>query len=370
MTLNIQLGEITAGGLNKALETSFGSSFEMNDQTDVVERRPVRPGLLTTLLGGSVNSVYGYTHTFTYDEVEMGMALPSGKSYSEFGKDVQKERAAKRYFEIPSFGLTARVAPADWANRRQPGTNQLMTEEYLIAQLEAKVQNAYDLMDELGFAQLLTTDTNITLGGPFTSYNFYTDIVGTARPAPTYVDTSAANPEIALRAEVEALQEEISRSNDSMTGVIAIAGTAAFNAMYEVEQNVGLARPIVFGLDLAQQPIQTMSGGGNTTTYQVQYFDSFSGIRFVNYGASILAGQRAIPSDRIYLIPVGARNLIRLAYAPALTRTYSNTQALGMYTWTKTDERLGVVMATESNKLYSLVNPRAIRVLTITDPDA
>lgn len=369
MTLNIELSQITSGGLNKALEASFGSSFSMNDQTDVVERRPLRPGLLTTLMGGMVNSQYGYTHTFTYDETELGMALPGGKSYSEFGPDVQKHVARKRYFEIPSFGLTARVAPADWANRRQPGTTQLMTEEYLIAQMETKVQNAWDLLDELAFAQLLTTDTNITLGGPFESYNFYSDIVGTARPAPTFIDTSAANPEIALRAEVEALQEEVARAGDTMTGVIAITGSAAFNALYEIEQNVGLARPIVFGLDLAQQPIQTMSGGGNTTTYQVQYFDSFSGIRFVNYGASILAGQRAIPTDQIYLIPVGARNLIRVAYAPALTRTYANTQALGMYTWTKTDERLGVVMATESNKLYSLINPRAIRVLTITDPE-
>lgn len=368
MTIIVEKISANKGGILKAVETSFGSSFMMNDTTDVVVRRPLRPGLLTALLGGTINNVFGQTTSYAYDETTFGAVLPGGKSYTEYGPDAQKDIPRRLFWQIPSFGVTARVSPADWANRRQPGTNELMQEEDLVADMVIKIQEAYDLLDELAFAQLLVSGTNLTLGGPFEQYDYYQQIVGVARPAPVFVDlagTPVTPIEVTIRDQVSLLQQELGRMRDRATAIVAVAGTDFFNARYELEKNVGLARPIMYGIDLASMPISQSTFGGNPA-YYYQWFDSYDGVRYINYGSEIIDGTPLIPADQAILIPIGARNVIRVSHAPAQTRTYANTVAQEMYTWQKVDERTGLVMASESNKLFSLVNPRAIVVLTMT----
>ena len=147
---------------DKALSHSNENSFEMQDVTPIVERQEVAPGLLTALFGGTVNSVMLETNTFKYDELTHTEQVPDGKSYDEFGKDIQKDKARQLIYEVGSFGMRANVAPKDYANKRKPGTNELMDEAYLVAQMNRKSQRGWAQFDELAFAQLLTQDTNIT----------------------------------------------------------------------------------------------------------------------------------------------------------------------------------------------------------------
>jgi hypothetical protein len=370
--MSIIIENVTGGNVEKALTTTYGTSFQMNDVTDVVERRPLRPGLLTALMTGSITRLYLNTTVFEYDETNFNSVIPTGKSYTEKGKDVPKSPATVRYFRVPSFGLTARVAPADWANKRAPGTTRLMREEDLRAEMVIKMQDAWDILDEIGIAQLLTTDTNyVGPGSPHTSYNFYTDIVGTTRPAATYVDldgTPAEPVEVTIRNQVNILTQEVGRSFDRLGAVVAVCGTEFFSKRYEIEKNEGLARDIRFGLDLATMPINTSYFGGSPV-YPYQWFTSFDGITYINYGSASIDGTNPlIPTDMAILIPLGSRNIIREVYAPAQTRTYANTQAIAMYSWERSDEFAGLFMAQESNKLFSSINPRAIRVLTSTAP--
>ena len=63
------------------------------------------------------------------------------------------------------------------------------------------------------------------------------------------------------------------------------------------------------------------------------------------------------------MIPVGASNFMGIAYAPAQTTDYVNTEAMKRYAWQKEDTFQGYTMFTEENKLFFNKNPRLIKNL-------
>ena len=75
------------------------------------------------------------------------------------------------------------------------------------------------------YAQLLTAGTNRVAGGPFTSYDFHLDILGTARPSATPVDfTAATDPRDVIAGEVEKLQDKAAKYGLTVSNVVAICG--------------------------------------------------------------------------------------------------------------------------------------------------
>lgn len=346
--------------VNKAVATIDGSSFQLEEVTEAVERNPVNPGLLTALL--STEEDFITTDSYRYDASENTATLPAGKSYSDVGPDIAKDKPFTKAFDVPSFGIRFNVLPADYANRRKKGTMEFLTEADVVSAMQVKADQAWDLHKELGLVTLLTTDTNIVMGGPFTTYNFYTDIVGSPRPAAQSMQLNAAvEHEVLFRKEVSLLSQDLAKAGGSSSLIYAICGDNFFNLRYNIQKNEGLAREIKFGPDLATQNILNIPSGG----YNYQYFDSNDGIRYVNYGAEIIAGEKLIADDDAYLVPTGGNGIMRPVFAPAQTRQHVNTQAQALYSWAGQDDRAGVVMNQESNVLYSSVDPRLVRHLTI-----
>lgn len=352
----------------KGLTTILGDAYRLEDVSSAVDRTEIQPGLLTSLLNPAMNTETFSTDTFKYDETTETLALPNGKQYTDYGPDLEKDPSRVLRYAIPSFGLRSNVAPADYKGRRIPGTTgeQFMTEEYVVAAMNKKAMRAWAAFDELGIAQLLTTDTNIVRGGPYTEYNFHTDITGGARAAKIDMDldNTALDHTQLFRVQRRLLAQELERSMDSTNLIVCICGDTFFDLRYSIEQNTGLARPLKFGLDLASQPVNEDSFGAGTFNYA--WFDGTDGIRYINYGSEIIAGTKLIGDADAYMIPVGASKLFRVGYAPAQTRQYVNTEALTMYAWSTVDDRNGVTTWMESNKLFALINPRAIRHLTTT----
>lgn len=352
--------------VQKAVSEAQGSGFELEDITAGVQRTQVKPTLLSTLLQSNslVNTTHLTTNTFKYDEEELGAALPNGKAYSEYGERMGKDKPLRRYFEVPSFGISFNVKPEDYANRRKPNTtDEFLTEDDVVAKMNIKGDGAWDLFDELGLAQLITTDTNIVRGGAYEVYNYFEEIAGGTR-ATDFMDLSNAgiDHEQAFRNLRRQVGQSLARFNDSATTVVCICGDNFFDERYQIQKNEGLNRPIRYGVDLASEPINELDAG--LAGGQYAWFDSQDGIRYINYGSEIIAGQKLIGDDDAYMIPVGAQSFIRVAYAPARTRTYVNTEALELYTWTGTSDRQGVSTWQESNKLFASANPQAIRKLS------
>lgn len=356
---------------DKALSHSNANSFEMQDVTPIVERQEVAPGLLTALLGGTTNSVFLETNTFKYDELTHTEQVPDGKRYDEYGNDIQKDKARQLIYEVGSFGMRSNVAPKDYANKRQPGTEQLMDEAYLVAQMNRKSQRGWMQFDELAFAQLLTLDTNITRNGPMPEYNFYTDILGSARPAKINMDLSnnAVDHFQAFNEQLDFLEQDIEKTQNTMTMPIVICGKDFFNQRLLVEKQQGgggslvLNREMRGGLDLASMGVPESSFGSGSGLFNYQFFDSHDGLRYIRYSASI-TGTKLIADADAYMIPVGAETFMKKVYAPAQTRQYVNTVAQSAYGWSKEDDRNGVTLWTEKNVLPITVNPQLIRALT------
>jgi hypothetical protein len=358
---------------DKALSHSNESSFEMQDVTPIIERQEVAPGLLTALLGGTVNSVFLETNTFKYDELDHTEQVPDGKRYDEYGKDIQKDKARQLIYEVGSFGMRANVAPKDYANKRQPGTNELMDESYLVAQMNGKSQRGWGQFDELAFAQLLTLDTNISRTGPMPVYNYHTDILGGARPAKIDMDldNTALDHFQAFNEQLDLLETDVEKTQNTMTMPIVICGKTFFNQRLLVEKQQGgggslaLAREVRGGLDLATMGVPESSFGSGSGRFNYQFFDSHDGLRYIRYSASI-AGSKLIADANAYMIPIGAETFMKKVYAPAQTRQYVNTVAQSAYGWSKEDDRNGVTLWTEKNVLPITVNPQLIRALTTT----
>lgn len=356
--------ETFSADIQKQVSEAQGSGFELEDITSGVMRTEVKPKLITALLQGNseVNTEYLSTDTYKYDEEKLGAAIPNGKAYSEFGKRIGKDKPLRRYFEVPSFGISFNVRPEDYANKRKPNTvDQFLTEDDEVAKLTMKAEGAWDNLDELGFAKLITEDTNLVLGGDFEEYNYYTEIVGGTRQI-DYMDLTngSIDHEQAFRKIRRQVVQDLARFNDSATMIVCICGDNFFDKRYQIQKNEGLQRPIKFGLDLASEPINESMLG---TEFNYAWFDSQDGIRYINYGSEVIAGNQLIGTENAVMLPMGAESLIRVAYAPARTRTYVNTQAQELYTWSGVSERQGVSVWQESNKLFSLVNPAAIRHL-------
>ena len=361
--MDIKVTPIGDDEVRKELQIVQGNAFAYNDVTASTQRGPLKPKLLTALLGGTTST--SMTKSFIYDEITNTAQLPSGKSFTEFGKDLPQDGAKQKTFAIGSNGLRLNVLPADYSERRIPGTNDLMDEAYLIGQLTAKADTAWVLDDELGFAQLLTLDTNRVNGGPFTVYNYYTDITGGARPAKFDMDlgTGATDQNLLIRNQLKALREEVSRSGESVNAFVCICGDTFFNERFLIEQKITFNRELRNELDLASMQIPMSDFGSSTFMYD--WFKGMQdGIIYINYGAEILDSTPMIGLSDAYLIPVGANQFMGLAYAPAQTRTYVNKEALKRYSWSREDEFKGMTMWQEENKLFFNKNPRLIRALT------
>lgn len=345
--------------ITKALQQVQGSDFFLENSTALIERREVKPQLLTALLGGVDTKDYFNTNTFKYDNINHGNALPKGKSFTEHGGRVAKDKPFTARWEIGSFGISGDVAPADYIGRRKAGSTDFLSEADVLATLTAKMGGAWDLFEEQQYLNLITTDTNDVAGGPFQAYNFYTDIVGGSRSVANIEFSNAAvEPMKQIRAQKQLLSQELIKSGETQVRTIVLCGDNFFNAALEEEANSDLARPLKSTFDFASQEVTSSNVDGSG--YMVDNFDSaLCGVTFVNYSANI--GGVTIGDDDAYMIPVSATNFIRTGYAPAQTREFANTIAMEKYSWSGASDRQGVVSAEESNFLKAMVNPRLLR---------
>lgn len=355
--------------VNKALSGSLGNAFEMEDITEGLTNQEVTPTLLTTLFLGDVTETRLSTNIVKMDETFQTLQLPNGKSFQDYGSDLQKDKPRQLIYEVGSKGVRLNVAPRDYMNKRIPHSNERQDEAYVVSLNLEKMAKAWSLERELSLAQIITLDTNRTAGGPAPVYNFYDDIVGSSRPAKIDIDLGGTLDVWQLMTDQQdKLIEDVEKTGNSFNGTIVLAGRNWFNARLDIEKQADLARAFVNVsgiLDLQTSAVKTMTDSNAKFRYQ-NFESAIDGILYVRYDASILGGGAMIGANDAYMLPLGAENMFREIFAPAETRSYVNTEALTMYTFSNENERSGVNIAQESNSLIANVAPTLIRALTFT----
>ena len=356
MTIKVQIESGAAEDIQKGLIGVQGSPYELESTLPLIERREVKPQLLTAILAGH-NAVDHFTgDTFLYDSKDHGVALPSGKRYDAVGSRVTKDKGTQFRWGIPSFGISGSVMAKDWANKRKAGTtNTFLTEADVLAEVNGKIGTSWDLFKEQQLLSLINTDTNDVAGGPFDEFNFYTEILTGSRPTTNITFTNAAIDQAEqLRVAKKLLTQEMMRAGEPITEFVAVCGSDFFDAVHELERNEDSARPLKSTYDFDSQEMNSDVIGSQS--FKVDNFvGSRSGIRFIEYTAEI--GGVKIAADEARLIPVSSSNFIRVGYAPAQDRDYANTVAMESYGWSKAS-RTGLVVYEESNYLAAMTNPR------------
>lgn len=349
--------------VQKALVRAKQNGFVLQDQHDVVNMGNLaKPRLLTALMGGATATVYNQTSVFEYDLTEYTPAAVNGKSYTERGKDIEKDVATTKYYKIGSKGIRLNASPADAWERRKPGTNDFLTTDDVLADQVMKAMDAFDIERELEYSSLLTTRTNRTAGGPFPQYDFHQDILGAAIPGATDIDFSSvgATPLRAIRLEVEKMDDKLAKYGLSASGYVCVAGSNFFEAAFEAEARRDFTREIRGSLDLATMGVPTFDGNG----FRHQNFDSGEAdVMFIKYSAKLI-GAAMIDTDSAYLIPIlSGQSMVKEVYAPAVTMSTVNQMAREMYSWFYEDEFEGVTGFYEQNKLSMLPRPDLITEL-------
>jgi len=360
-------------GIVKALGVSGDSAFEMVDVSPLVQRTQIAPKLLTALFGGEINSIFNQTRTVRHDDLQHEGVSVAGKQYSEYGPRALTDKPRQLSYDIGSFGVTYNTKPGDISGRRTPGTNELMTEEYLLGQLGNKVDKAWVKFEEQLIATLLTTDSNFTAGGNHTTYDYFVEVMGDTRANLIAGANGSGQVSMQLAGSVDHielfteqadyLQTDLEKTGNDSSMTVVICGKNFFAQRLEIERDVGFNRELRNTLDM--QSMGVPAGGFGSGQFNYQWFDSpRDGIRYIRYAASY-DGAKMIGDDDAYMVPIGAENFLRTAYAPAQTRTYVNTVAQSAYAWSKVDDRQGTTVASEKNVLGIAVNPQLIRRLVV-----
>jgi len=356
MTIKVQIEQGGAEEIQKGLIGVQGSPYELESTLPLIERREVKPQLLTTILGGLTAKDHFVNDTFVYDSKEHGVALPAGKRYEEYGGRVTKDKGVTFRWGIPSYGISGNVMAKDWANKRKLGTtNQFLSEADVLTEVNAKIGGSWDLFKEQQLLRLINTDTSDVAGGPFPTFDFHDLIVGGARGTTNITFTNAAIDQAEqLRVAKKKLVQEMIRAGESVGEFVAVCGSNFFDAVHALERNEESPRALKSTYDFNSQEMTASSIG--TQSFVVDNFvGSRSGIRFIEYTADI-AGVK-IADNEARLIPVSSANFIRTGYAPAQDRENANTVARENYGWSKS-HRTGLVVYEESNYLTAMTNPR------------
>lgn len=345
--------------LLKGMELGAGFELELLVPEMVEYRGYLKPRLITNICNPTIHTLTD--DTFKYDEGVTTAILPSGKRYDDLGGTTVKDRPKQHMFSIPSNGAQYTVKNRDVKNKRIPATDQPMTHEYLIAREQTRIMDGYDLFNEFNFAKLITADVmdNNDGGEYYTSPNFYTEIVGSARPADTGVNlagTSLSAYRSTIEDAMDSITEEASRYGLAVTGFTMVCGKDYFNGVRDLEANENLAREIR-GRDLAQEGTQVLSDGEFAN---IRFMEGSDGARYVKYSASIIGGSPLIGAGKAILIP-SVTDMFYIAFAPTDNdRELCTQEARTMYMWSEANMK-GYHFAVERNALYGCKYPQLIK---------
>lgn len=353
--------------IHKDMVRSSTNGFQLQDQTSAVNMGNLAsPSLLTVLMGGAQTSTnHLSTNVFQYDETKYVPQVFSGKSFTEKGKDLSKDKSKTRYFEVGSKGVRFNASVEDYDGKRKAGTNDFLTEADVLQEQINKANQAAALDMELDFAAILTTGINRVAGGPFIAYDFHDDILGGSRPAALTVDYAsvAVDPFGVVRAEAKAMQNKLLSYGLNSSGIVVICGDDYFAAALENEEQSNIARELRVTVDLVSQAAPTIDHKG----YRYDnFYSQKSGVTYINYSASLIGGVKLIGDKDAYLIPImSGAPLVEKVYAPAKVKGYVNKPAQELYSWFVVDDFEGTSAWFEKNLLTVLPRPDLIRDLNI-----
>lgn len=345
--------------IQKAVTRDLANMNSVHDMTDMLERSPNIPSLLTELIDLDVE--YLNTNVFEHDARVTRVTLPQDKSFSERGDYFDaREQVKTHYFKIPSWGIQTFISHKDVLRSRQPGTKDTLDSmDRLVANDIRDIRRSFALLGEKALAHLITTGTSYVPNGSAPVYDFYAEygpagMTAATRPTVNFQLTDATKYPREVGEDARAKINDSLLDGQTVSGYVALCGRNFFKERitHPKEEQAMVDRSGQMGQDPLIKRLENFSK-------QYRMYVGADDIVYIQYDAKI-GGVDVIPTNEAYIMPANVAGMFARRYAPAETGTYVNTIAQAEYAWRSDNEFTGTHIMMESNFGDHLLNPLSI----------
>lgn len=303
---------------------SFNRPYEMVDYTDELLLIPNQWGLLNTL--GIFGSKGVAQNTVTFDKTTRTLGLLEDTVRGERVRWNKGQTSQLHSFVIPHFTLDDAILPEDLQDKRKIGTadQAASLDDARMVKME-RIRKSHAATIEFAKAKALQGLAYAPNGT--VSYNYYTEF-GVAKKQVAFDTANASADQITKNEEVIAHIQDTTQTGAIISDIVVICSPEFF-AGYIANAGVKEAYSMYAS---SQEPLRNRLGTGLHRTFP------HGGLTFIEYRGSF-DGQRIIPANRAYAVPLGMAEEFLTIHGPAHHLDYVNTAGRESYVFEYADPK-------------------------------
>lgn len=331
---------------------SFANGFEVQDWTEEVNVIPNQWGTIGAL--GLFQEEGIAEHVVVFEEITKDGALIVDRVRGDratYGKDASRKLHT---FAVPHFPYDDAITPQDVQGKRAYGkANEVETLEAVRARKMERIRQNHAWTLEVARAQAITAATVYAPSGTVTQN--WNDEFGVTRLSVDFV-LGTGTTDIIGKIEQGLAQIQDNAMGENIGGTVVLTSPEFF-AKLIVHAKVVSAYQYYAS---AQEPLRQRLGTG------IQREFIFGGTRFIEL-RDTLAGQRLIPANKAYMLPLGT-SIFKTYFSPANRFGLVNTIGEQVYMFESADGKgTKIEIETESNFVNALLNPRLVVEFTTSN---
>lgn len=327
---------------------SFANGFEVQDWTEEVNVIPNQWGTIAQL--GIFSPEPVAEHTVVFEEINKDGALIVDRVRGDratVGKDASRKTHS---FPIPHFPYDDYISPQDLQGKRAYGSaSEVETLAAVRARKLERIRQNHAWTLEVARAQAIVSGTAYAPNGSV-SQNWLTEFGHVRTPVDFTLGT--AGTEIIEKIEAGIAQIQDNAFGESFTGTVVLTSPEFFAKLIKHAKVVTAYQYYTS----SQEPLRNRLGG-SAALHRV--FE-FGGTRFVEM-RDTLGGQRLIPANDAYMVPLGTSNVFKTYFGPANRFGLVNTLGEEVYVFESQDTKgTKIEIESESNFINALLRPAMV----------
>lgn len=331
-----------------AITRSFQNAFEVTDYTEELNLIPNQWGLVNEM--GLFRSEGITQHSITIEKIDGSLALIKDQPRGARNNVNKDDTRSLLSFAMPHFPDDDYVSPNDIQGKRAYGSaDAAETEAAVIARKLARIRQNHAATLEAARCFALTNGgiyaPNQTVVG-----DYYTSFGVTRKTVSFALGTGTTEVVNKVEEVIAHIQDNI-LSGEVVTGVMALCSPEFFAALITHPQ----VKEAYKYYTSTQEPLRNRVGGSGL----YRAFD-FGGIMFREY-RGVYAGERLIPQNEAYFVPMGTNDTFITYFGPANKFSLVNTIGEEAYVFAYRDQKdEAIELQSESNFINLIRRPQAV----------
>lgn len=334
---------------------SFGNNFEVQDWTEEVNVVPNQWGTIGKM--GIFSEEPVAEHVVVFEEITKDGALLVDRVRGERAVQAKGSTRKLHTFPVPHFPHDESISPQDLQGKRAYGSaNEAETLPAVRARKMERIRQNHAWTLEYARAQAITAGTVYAPNGTV-SQNWNTEFGVTRLSVDFALGTTTNEPLAFIEQGIAQIQDNAFGENFSGTVVLT---SPEFFAKLIKHPAVKTAYQYYTS---TQEPLRQRLGGDNAMHREFVY----GGTRFVEM-RDTYAGNRLIPAQKAYMVPMGTSNAFKTYFSPANRFGLVNTLGEQVYLFESADSKgTKIELESESNFVNALLRPAMVVEFTTSN---